>query len=366
MIKTCTEYITEKLGVSNDGEILADFLIDFLSEAAPGNIYLFVKEGTDVPENTKAIVVPELPDLEKNVYKVYVDYSTKNMGGIQAYFDPKKSKYTKNGYILYFTFLYKPEKTSIWKHYIYHEIHHGMQFIFMTKKRMLHNPKYTKFHLIRDGKMSVVYQEFLQYLYQTINIEQGAFIVQFYGKLKHRKNIKTIGDLSKYFKKRDIYEYRTAYSLAYCDLKKLFDAKVKNPMTNEIVPLTNREEMRTFFSLLKKLGKEINKFETIDKFLEKLSKVGIGKIEEKDIISDIELDATIKNYNKYFNKVGKNLIKKLDKTYAKLLDYYTDKIENPEKYKKREINLPPPPNPKIQLPEFLKKLIKGDKDKEIE
>jgi hypothetical protein len=362
MIKTCTQHINEKLGVNSDGEILADFLIDFLMKAEPGKLYVFVKEGEqDLPKDKNVIIIPELPVLEKNVYKVYVNYSDKDMGGIQAFFDPKTSKYTKNGYILHFTFIHKDYKDNIWKHHIYHEIHHGVQFMHMGKKTMLENPKNTKFHLLRTLPNSIIYQEFMQLLYQTIDIEQGAFITQFYGKLKHRKNIKSVEDLQKYFRKRNIHEYNVVHKLAYIDLDQLFKLKMKNPLTGEITPVTNREEMRTFFSLFKKLGKEIARFDSIDDFLKYLSEKGLSKMDKLDIISDKELDATIKKYTKYFNKVGKEMIKKLDKTYDKLLMYYTDKFENPDKYVPREVVMPEPSKKEkfkfFKLPQALKDLI---------
>jgi len=88
MILKCSEYITEKLGVSLDGEILSDYLIEFLSKAKPGELYVFVNnDANDLKNVDNAIVVKNLPKLEKKIYKIIVDYSIKDMGGTQAYFD---------------------------------------------------------------------------------------------------------------------------------------------------------------------------------------------------------------------------------------------------------------------------------------
>lgn len=326
-IKKHNDFINEKLGVNEDGEILADFLINFLLKAEPGQKYLFVRN--DIKDTVKPghIIINELPELEKNVYKVYVDYSTKKSNKMMAYFDPGASKYTKDGYILYFTFIYDEKKTTIWKHYIYHEIHHGVQFMNMTKKRMLNLPKYTLYHVLSRIEASEVYQQFLQYYYQTISIEKDVVIPQLYGKLKYRTNIKSIDDLKKYFEKRDIYEYRIAYELADVDLEKLFNFKVKSIITRKMEPMTNREEMKMFFSFIKKLGKDMSKFETSHEFLYHLQTGKFKQLTEKDLMNDEELDATIKRYNRIFNKVGKKMIKRLDRTYNRLLDYYTIKLQ---------------------------------------
>jgi len=163
-------------------------------------------------------------------------------------------------------------------------------------------------------------------LYLTINLEQSAVVPQFYGKLKHRKNIKNLDDLKKYFTKRDVYEYKNAYQLAKCNLDQLFKAKYKDEKTGEIKPLTNEEEMKNFFSALKMVGERISKFDNMADLSDYISRNAL-KLDDSDIISDVELKSTIKKYNKYFNKVGEIMIKKLDKTYPLLIDYYKDKFE---------------------------------------
>lgn len=377
MIKKCSDYLFEKLGINEDGEILADFLINFLMKAKPGNTYIFVnpdlvpsplKEGfeedfidiikklndSEFPNDekdkliTKAqdilmqhpelqkfikkepkkdpIIINEMPKLSKKVYKIYVNYITQDMSGVQAFFDPMNSKYTKNGYIMHFTFLHKKDKDKIWKHYIYHEIHHGIQYLKMGKKKMIFIHKNIRNNIMKDLIKGPPYDDFLHLLYFTINVEQGAFIPEFYGKIKYRKNIKSIEDLKKYFSKRDIYEYRTAYNLANVDIEKLFNIKIKNLKTGEIKPLTNKEQMKIFFTLLKKIGRELKTIKDEKELHEYLKIKGVD-LQDKDMISDIELNATMKKYTKYFNKIGEKLIKKIDKTYPLLHDYYIKKFE---------------------------------------
>lgn len=331
MILKCTDFLNEKMGIHEQGEILSDFLIKFLDDAEPDKTYVFVKPGS--PEGVKypnSIIINSLPELNKNIYKVVVEYSIENMGGIQALFDPGRSKYTKEGFILFFRFLHNPGRDKIWKHHIYHEIHHGMQFLEMGKKRMSYSPKNLKVTIMRNFKGNIIFEQFMQFLYHTINFEQGAFIPQFYGKLKYRKNIKNINDLKKYFKKRNIYEYRTVYNLAYIDLNKLFNTKARNPDTGEIFNITNKDEMIQFFTLLKAIGSKISEYDNVEDLFKNFQSI---KIEEKDFISESELEATIKKYNKYFHKIGMKMMKKLDKTYDLLYDYYIKKFEE-----EKEIN----------------------------
>lgn len=346
MLKTYKQY-NEKLGINRDGEILSDFLIEFLSDAKPDHVYLFVKpDEENVPkEKDNLLVIRGLPKFEKNIYKVYVNYPNLPKDpktgkpidtGVQAYFDPGNSKYTKNGYILYFTFYYKPEKDSIWKHHIYHEIHHGIQFLKMGKKKMIYIPKNIKVSLMRNIKKDAfkfpAYGQFIQLLYQSINVEQGAFIPQFYGKLKYRKNIKNLEDLKSYFKKRNIYEFRVANDLSKVNLNRLFSLKFINPTTKEEIK-TDKNEMKLFFTIMKKLGKDISRFDNhkeLSEYIQNtLSKCETAEdiIGKDGIISDDELKSTIEKYNKYFNKVGRNLTKKIDKTYALLSDYYQSKTD---------------------------------------
>lgn len=269
-------------------------------------------------------MIEDLPDLEKKVYKVVVDYSTRDMGGTQAYFDPMNSKLTKKGYILFFTFLYKKDKDKIWKHYIYHEIHHGMQHLYMGKKRMLYNKKNIKVGMLRRSPASnSIYGNFIQFLYLSINVEQSAVIPQLYGKLKYRTNIKSIDDLKKYFKESAIHEFRTAKSLSKIDLATMFKAKMMNTKTGVISDATNREEMREFFSTIKYMGKEISNFDNVEELMKSISTT---KPESIKMISDVELDATVDRYTKYFNKVGKKMLKKLNKTYSLLYDFYKEKF----------------------------------------
>lgn len=330
MIIKCTDFLNEKMGIHEDGEILSDFLIEFLSNAEPDETYVFVDPEKPEGVNYKnSIVIKSLPKLNKNIYKVVVNYSKENMNGIQALFDPLNSKNTKHGFILFFKFLYNKSREKIWKHHIYHEIHHGMQFLEMGKKLMLNSSKNMKINLMRNFTQNIIYQNFMQLLYHTINFEQGAFIPQFYGKLKHRKNIKSIEDLKSYFKKRNIYEYRTVYNLMYVDLKGLFSMRGRNPETGEIFNITNKDEMIIFFTLLKILGKRISECNDYNEFLKKFNDI---KIEDKDFISEKELNSTIKNYEKYFHKIGNKMLKKLDKTYSMLEEFYLKKFKEEEEF----------------------------------
>jgi len=359
--KDNTTTLNEKIGVTSDGEALSDFLIGYLSKAEVNKTYIFVK--SEFEEDTKkmgiksndmllksvlkdkempeVVIVPDLPKFENNIYKVYVNYVDVKLP-YEAWFDPTSSKYTKNGYILYFTFLYKPDKDKIWKHVVYHEIHHSMQFVSMTKKKFGFNRKNIRMHILQKyPKTNVLLKDFLNYYYHSIKTEQDAVIAQFYGKLKHRKSIKSITDLESVFKKRNIYEYRIAHSMAYCDLKKLFNLKMKNRQTGEIADIMTKDELKEFFSILKYMGAEMNKCKNIEEFT-KLQQQASKDLTDIPLISDEELEATIDKYTKYFRKVGRNMIKKLDKTYALLRDHYIDEFKNgpaPKKVSQIETDL---------------------------
>ena len=347
--------LNEKLGVSEDGEILADFLIKFLSTAEPGKVYIFLNPDFPLPWGEKLdkriVVVHEMPKLQKKIFKIVVNYSTedvilstddeqtkekKRKNGTQASFNPLFSKYTKDGYVMYFTFNCKEHRTKIWRHHIYHEVMHGIQYLKMGKKKMIMNRKNIKKNMLESMdkyRDNPAFSQFLDCLYHSIQIEQGALIAQFYGKLKYRKGIKSLEDLRKIFDKRSIHEYKIAYTLAYINIEKLFQLKIKYIKTGEIKPVATQEEMKIFFSTFKKIGKLLTKAEVI----EDLTKIPRTPV-ENSLMSDKELSATIKNYTKYFNKIGKDLIKKLDKTYPKLEEYYLDKFEKEKKEAKKPIN----------------------------
>lgn len=363
MINKFNDLLKEALGVTSDGEILSDFLIKYLMGAEVNKTYIFVKPEHE--EDAKRIgskaetnpllstyfnskqynpkqifpeieVVPELPDLEKPVYKVYVNYVDMALPA-EAFFDPSSSKYTKNGYILQFTFLMKSYREKIWKHHIYHEIHHAMQFMEVKKKKFSYNKKNITQNSIRSmGVSNVPINEFLSMYYHSIGTEQAAFVAQFYGKLKYRKGVKSIENLDSLFKKREVYEYRIAYKMAYCDVKRLFTLRGKKPLTGEVFDLITREQTRQFFSLLKHMGRSLSACNSIEEYQEMLKKGELTK--EIKLISDEELDATIEKYTKYFRKVGKSLIHKMDKTYSMLRDYHIDRLKNgPIKKKEKSI-----------------------------
>lgn len=321
MIKKFSKYtINEKMGISDDGEILSEYLISKLKDAESEKTYIFIRNGdadSTINKNKNFIFYYDLPTLQKNVYKVIVNYQEdKDMTGIMAFFDPKSSKYTKNGHILYFTFMKPPNRNNIWKHYIYHEIHHGIQYLNIGKNKMSYNPKNLKVHYIKNFKKSKLIELFINCLYFSINFEQGALIPQFYGKMKHKKNIKSVDDLRKYFEEGNIYEYRIAYQLKYIDLIELLKDKNNNESNDMLI---------LFFSLFKLIGNIISKFKTTEELENYLQNVDFSK--DIKIINNDEMLSILKNYTKYFNKIGDKLSKKLDKTYQLLLNYYEGKFK---------------------------------------
>jgi hypothetical protein len=342
-IKRYNQLLNEKLGVNKDVEILSEFIIDSLANAEPGKTYIFQREDTPIADfqeklnkQKDVIFIYNLPKLETKVYKIILNYvkEDERFPG-EAFFDPSNSKYTKHGFIFKFAFLYRKQRgKKIWKHYIYHEVNHAFQFTKMGKKKTMFNPKYLRNNILKEMFPIPPYNLFLNLVYTTIKIEQGSFITQLYGKVKHRKEIKNLEDLQNYFKKKTNYEYRIAHDLMKIDLNKLFNAKIKDEKGN-IIPLTNRVQMRQFFTMYKQFGEKINEFENVKEFFKNIPSL---KIELKNLISEQELDATLKNYTKYFNKVGFKMLRKLDKVYSLLLDYYTE--EGFEKRKKEELEKP--------------------------
>jgi hypothetical protein len=194
-------------------------------------------------------------------------------------------------------------------------------------KKMGNIPKNVKINIMRHVKKNPEYEEFMDLLYFTIELEQGAIVQQLYGKLKYKKNIKTVEDLEKYYKEGRIYEIDTAYDLANCNLYELFNIdQIKNDQTGEFNQ--SKFELIVFFTLLKKIGKitnNLNDIENIRSFITKLLIEGSVDITESDLIDDNELYSTIKNYNNYFNKIGLKLIKKFDKMYVLILNQYKKK-----------------------------------------
>lgn len=333
MIKKFLEYnINEKMGVSDDGEILSDYLINKLNNSIPDKIYIFIKpeykDTIEIGNKDNIFIYDDLPQLEKNVYKVIVKYVIDPKGsGLMAYFDPKSSKYTKNGFVLHFTFMKPPNRSKIWKHYIYHEVHHGIQYLYIGKKKMIYTPKNLKVNLISSFKKSILINVFMDCLYHSIQFEQGALVAQFYGKMKYKKNIKSIEDLRRYFEKGNTYEYGVAYKLHNIDLIDLFETTYKNEK-GEDIRVISKVDLLVFFTLFKKMGKIISQFKTPDELGKFIGDFDFA--EDFKSISEDELISTLNKYTKYFNKIGYNLIKKLDKTYPLLLDYYTKKFESTE------------------------------------
>jgi NACalpha-BTF3-like transcription factor len=355
MIKKFAEILNEKMGITSDGEILSDFLIEYLSDAKADKTYIFVRpeheqEAKRIGMGTQLRNPSIKKELENNIYKVYASYVDEDLP-MEAFFDPLSSKYTKNGYILYFTFVKKPSRDKIWYHHVYHEIHHGMQFIAVKKKKFTLNKKNIRLGILKKSEgLSILLNEFLDLYYHSIDTEQDAMIAQFYGKLKHRKNIKNIDDLKAYFKNRNIYEYGVAYKMANCDLFKLFALKYKDSKTGEIFPIETLENLAVFFSAIKHMGSKMKDIQDIDEFFKFMNdnKMEMDKIE---VMNVEELTATMKAYTRYFNKIGEKLVRKLDRTYALLADYYTEKFKN-EKDEK--------PKKKRQLPKSQKEIVDSD------
>lgn len=333
MIKKFSNFqINEKLGVSEDVEVLSEFIISELGKAEPGKTYIFQREDTEVIEDQvkdkNVVFIHHIPKLNVNLYKVIIDYlpeppkpkeGERPMSVPEALFDPGKSKTVKNkGYLFKFAFQHRSSKTKIWKHHIYHEVNHAFQFVGAGKSKMLFNRKYLRVNMMRNVKNSPIVETFIQFCYLTIKIEQGSFVAQLYGKVKHRKDISNIEDLQRYFKNKSNYEYQRAYELSHIDVEKLFSHE----------KLISKEESKVFFTLFKNLGNSLHQAKDFKEFQEIITQSENKKME---IISDEEYKSTLKNYTKYFNRVGKELSKKLDKVYSLLYDYYTAKWRNEKK-----------------------------------
>jgi len=318
------EFINEKMGVSEDSEILSEFLIQYLDIFEPDNIYLFISDIDQVNENEikDVKIIQKLPKLSKKIYKLYVECSDNIDFNIEASFESRLSFNHEKGYVLFFKFTFDESvEEKIKKYNIYHETLHSVQFMNMGDD-MKYIPENVIINIMRHVKKSDVYNEFMDLLYLTVKVEQGAFIQQLYGKLKYKKNIQSIEDLKKYYDEKELYEFEYVYDLATVDLNDLFYSTFINKDGVE-EDSTNVFEMLIFFSILKKVSKithNSNSLEGIQDFLKYLVENNNIELEEKEVISQEELNATIKYYTKYFNKTGQKMIRKINKIFPLLQD----------------------------------------------
>jgi hypothetical protein len=336
--------VNERLGVNKDVEVLSDFIINKLNKAEPDKTYVFQKENKENKKNLPllqrllgrhrqrdVINIDELPELDINLYKIIINYRSSvnviNSSGKTEKFDPKSegsfdplhSKLTKDGYIFHFSFTHRKLRDKIWKHYIYHEVNHAIQFVKMGKTKMKFNPKYLRNNILKESFDVFPYRDFLSLVYLSINIEQGSFVAELYGKLKYRK-IKNVQELRDYFTKRKNYEFRLARDLSNVDVKKMFNVKARTK-DGKTTPVTTTDQKLIFFTVMKQLGKRISEFDSVEDFFKNIPiKIDIDKK-----ITEVELDATLDRYTRYFNKVGKKMDRKLDKIYTLLYDYFENK-----------------------------------------
>ena len=358
------QQFNEKLGVSEDAEILSEFIIAELRKAEPGKTYTFQREDTELSDIQKknnqkpnVVFVHRLPKLSVNLYKVIIDYydlpemnpkTGKRKPAPEALFDPNTSRYTKDGYIFKFGFQSRETRTKIWKHHVYHEVNHAFQFVGAGKAKSLFNPKYLRVNLMRQMFKNPLISSFIQLCYYTIKIEQGSMVAELYGKVKHRKDINSIEDLQNYFRKKSNHEYATARNLSQADLVTGFNRAIKAGIAKE-------EDIRIFFGVFNLLGNKIHSVKNLDEFQELIKKEGL-KFEAKPISVE-EYHRILRRYTKYFNRIGHELSRKLDKMYARLYDYFIEEFKNPRPKKEPQ---QPPKRTKEELKDLLDKAIAAE------
>ena len=264
MIKKFNEYfLLEKLGISDEVSKLTNFILNNL-------------------ENKNIIILKNnLPNLSFKLRKIIIDHNITK--GIYGSFDVEKSN--KNG-VLYFHF----DKNNITKALIEHECLHAFHFMKMeleTTKEYLN--KLTNLNKSNKNDNETL-KDFILLYYYSSDFEISARIHEFYRKIQNYANKDNFYEIL-----QNSEEYYISNRLKNINLNKLFE-NVNDSLLNE------------FFSTFENYEHKKSSFDFIKDFF----------IKKKIINRNINIKNKIDNYEKYFNKQGNFMFKKLTKIYGLL------------------------------------------------
>jgi hypothetical protein len=263
MILNYDDFLTEKLGISNDVIFLVDFILDKIKDK-------------------KSLIIDNIPDETTfKINKIIIKFTENN--NYLGSFDYNRSKLTKNGFDIYLNL----NKETDLKSSLYHELTHVVKFQNLSNKKLKMISPNNFYHDPR-------FENLLYLLYCSDESEINAKVAEIYSKIEDEMTY------SNTLYKKNVFNY-------YCNLFKPNNL-ITYDIYDDLKNISNKDKIKFFKHILN------------IKFIRKNSKNRISFIFNliKYIFNNkekINLDSVMLKTQKYINNQGKKLSKKIDKLF---------------------------------------------------